>query len=401
MRILFPLHGYVRWNGGLDLVRLLASALSQPTISSAIEVSFAMPQPSPASRWLQSGLRLARGMRAGNPRLAADSESVRMQMAAEIVGPGHVVRCGDNATGIRHAANAVHADAVFPSMLPLGTSTLPRVGYLFDFQHRHIPELFPAHIRRNRDRRFAQIASDADGVVVNSRAVARDAEQWLGIASDRILAMPFAPYAMAWSFDVDPADARHRYRIEGRYLMVCNHFWKHKDHATALRAFAELRADPANTDLQLVLTGDPIDHRDPQHYSRLIALAENLRVASSTCFLGLIPKRDQLALMRGCVGLVQPTLFEGGPGGGAVYEAIGLGVPAIVSDIPVNTEIDCGDVRFFRAGEDVDLAEKVSQLLTSPPPRPDREMLISNGDANLSRLGDAISDFLVRMTAGG
>jgi len=40
-------------------------------------------------------------------------------------------------------------------------------------------------------------------------------------------------------------------------------------------------------------------------------------------------------------------------------------------------------------------------LLTSPPPRPDREMLISNGDANLSRLGDAISDFLVRMTAGG
>lgn len=401
MRILFPLHGFVQWNGGVDLARLLVSALSRPAVSAKLELSFAMPHPSQANRWLQSGLRWARGMRAGNARLAADSASVRMQMAAEIMGDRHIVRCNDKADGIRHAATAVNADVVFPTMLPLGPSTLPRVGYLFDFQHRHIPELFPAHIRHNRDRRFARVASDADGVVVNSQAVARDAERWLGIAPDRILAMPFAPYAMAWSFDVDPTDAQRRYRIEGRYLMVCNHFWKHKDHATALRAFAKLRADPANADLRLVLTGDPIDHRDPQHFGRLVALAESLRVASSTCFLGLIPKRDQLALMRGCVGLVQPTLFEGGPGGGAVYEAIGLGVPAIVSNIPVNTEIDCGDIRFFRAGDAMDLAVKTSQLLVSPPTRPQRETLISMGDANLFRLGQTIANFLVNITANG
>lgn len=399
MRVLFPLHGYVHWNGGLDLARLLASALSRPTVSPRLNLSFAMPQPSPANRWLQSGVRWARAIRAGNVRLAADSASVRMQMIAEIAGESHIVRCSDNADGIRLAAKVARADMVFPTMLPLGPSDLPRVGYLFDFQHRHYPELFPAHICRNRDRRFARLAADVQGVVVNSRAVARDVERWLSIPSDRILAMPFAPYAMSWSLDVDPRDAQRRYRIEGRYLMVCNHFWKHKDHATALRAFAELRADPANADLRLVLTGDPIDHRDPQHFGRLVALAESLRIASSTCFLGLIPKRDQLALMRGCVGLVQPTLFEGGPGGGAVYEAVGLGIPAIVSDIPVNTEIDRGDVRFFRAGNAQDLAEKTAQLLASPPPRPAREALLSNGETNLSRLGHAIADFLAGIAA--
>ncbi|HET7930333.1 MAG TPA: glycosyltransferase [Rhodanobacteraceae bacterium] len=399
MRVLLPLHGYVHWNGGLDLARLLATALSRPTVSPKVELSFAIPKQSQANRWLESGLRWMRGLRTGDPRLAAKSASVRMRAAFEIAGEGQVIRCADNAGGILQAASLAHADIIFPTMLPLGPSDLRRVGYLFDFQHRYLPGLFPPRTCRNRDRRFAQIGSDGDGVVVNSRAVARDVEQWLGIAPDRILAMPFTPYAMPWSFDVDPTDAQRRYRIEGKYLMVCNHFWKHKDHATALRAFAKLRNSLANNDLLLILTGDPIDHRDPQHYAWLTALAERLGIAPSTRFLGLIPKRDQLALIRGCVGLLQPTLFEGGPGGGAVYDAIGLGVPAIVSDIPVNAEIDCGDVRFFHTGDAMDLADKTSELLGSPSPRPARDTLLSRGETNLKRLGNAIADFLADIVA--
>lgn len=71
--------------------------------------------------------------------------------------------------------------------------------------------------------------------------------------------------------------------------------------------------------------------------------------------LGLIPKVDQIALMRGSLALIQPTLFEGGPGGGAVYDAVGLGVPCIVSDIDVNREIDEDAVCFFKTGDADDL----------------------------------------------
>ena len=52
--------------------------------------------------------------------------------------------------------------------------------------------------------------------------------------------MPFAPYALPWWFDADPDEIRQHYGIGNRYLLVCNHFWMHKDHETAIRSLAML-----------------------------------------------------------------------------------------------------------------------------------------------------------------
>lgn len=396
MRVLFPLHGFVEWNGGLDLVRLITAALNSSQPGKMVELHFAMPEPSLFRRSMNSLLRRARAILAGNRIHSADAGSTAMlrRVASDIAAGYPVIRCADTPGGVMQAAAQVTADIVFPTMLPLGKTDLPRIGYLFDFQHRYLPELFSARTRRNRDKRFARIASDADGIVVNSKAAAQDVTRFLGINPEHVLAMPFAPYALAWWFDVEPDDAQHRHGVGGRYLLVCNHFWKHKDHATALQAFALLKQAHANSDLQLVLTGDPIDHRAPQHYGRLIALARSLGVANQTHFLGLIPKRDQLALMRGCAALLQPTLFEGGPGGGSVYEAVGLGIPAVVSDIAVNREIDVGNLHFFHAGDPSDLAAKTTQVLASPLEKPEPATLLADGNVRLARLGDAIVDFL-------
>lgn len=284
-------------------------------------------------------------------------------------------------------------------MFPLGDAPIKRIGYIFDFQHRYIPELFPSRIRRNRDRMFSAIARDSDGIVVNAKAVAHDVMHFLGVPKDSILTMPFAPYALPWWFDTCPTSARTRYGVRKPYLLICNHFWKHKDHATALRAFALLREQQPNLDVELVMTGDPVDHRDPRHYSGLLRLAEKLGISSNTHFLGLIPKRHQLALMRECLGLVQPTRFEGGPGGGSVYEAIGLGVPVIVSDIPVNLEIDQGDVFFFRTGDASELAKQMTNVLNSSSLRPTQETLLAAGNSNLARMGNAICDYLAEISA--
>lgn len=401
MRVLFPLHGFIGWNGGLDLVRLIASALDHSSLDEPVELHFALPETPTARRLLLSALRRWRSLRAGNSRHSANAGSAdALRCIASDITAGHsIVTCGDSAAGILQAAVRINADIVFPTMLPLGKSAQPRIGYLFDFQHRHLPHLFSTRMRRNRDRQFTRIAADADGIVVNSQAVARDVRQFLGVSADRVLAMPFTPYAQPWSFDIDPVDAQCRYGVGGRYLMVCNHFWMHKDHATALRAFALLRKNPANANLQLVLTGDPIDHRDPQHYGHMVALGDALGITQHTHFLGLISKRDQLALLRGCAALLQPTLFEGGPGGGSVYDAIGLGVPAIVSDIPVNREINVGQVTFFEAGDFVDLAEKLEKILaTNWEPRPSSE-LMAEGQARLMVLGQTINTFLLGITA--
>ena len=109
-------------------------------------------------------------------------------------------------------------------------------------------------------------------------------------------------------------------------------------------------------------------------------------------FLGYIPKDDQLAIMRGAVAVVQPTLFEGGPGGGAVYDAVSSGTPSIVSDIVVNLEIDLGVVRFFKAGSPKDLAEKMADAMVNPPIRPSKSETLMQLTKRQQELGRVLLD---------
>ena len=82
------------------------------------------------------------------------------------------------------------------------------------------------------------------------------------------------------------------------------------------------------------------DYRFPEHINNLQREIDELGIADQVHFLGHIPKADQIAIMKGSLAVLQPTLFEGGPGGGSVYDAVSLGVPALLSDIPVNREIE-------------------------------------------------------------
>jgi glycosyltransferase involved in cell wall biosynthesis len=401
VKVLFPLHGFVGWNGGIDLVQLLVSAIELRTADDGIELAFAMPRRSLPQRVASAAFRTWRELRAGHA-LPSSGRDRSLRSAAEDITAGRtVVSCSESGAGIVRAARASGADIVFPTMLPLGNAPIKRIGYIYDFQHRHLPDLFSGRARRKRDKQFRRIADDSSGIVVNARAVAEDVERLLGFPSSRILAMPFSPYAHPWWFESDPAATVARYGIRDRFVLVCNHFWKHKDHATALRAFAMLRDSLAPENLQLVMTGDPIDHRDPAHYRQLRALCDELGLGGCTHFPGLIPKRDQLDLLRASALLMQPTLYEGGPGGGATFEAIGMGTPAVVSDIPVNREIDQGDVHFFRAGDAIDLAEKALPILVARAGRPGIATLLDQGRHNLAHLGNAISRFLVRIAHGG
>ena len=80
-------------------------------------------------------------------------------------------------------------------------------------------------------------------------------------------------------------------------------------------------------------------------------------------FLGYIPKIDQISLMKQALGVIQPTRYEGSPGGGVVEDAVSLGQQAVVSDISVNREINDASVLFFHTGDAQDLAEKMEQAI--------------------------------------
>ena len=191
--------------------------------------------------------------------------------------------------------------------------------------------------------------------------------------------------------DLDAAPVRKALALQDRYFMVCNQFWLHKDHATALRGFAHYVERSGDADRLLVCTGEVHDPRQPGYAAKLRGICEELGISHRVCFLGRLPKSEQIALLRDADALIQPTLFEGGPGGGASYDAIAVGTPVIASDIPVNREMDCGDLRFFPAGSGDALGQLLAEHVARNPVRPTVLQLQTQTAARLSLLRSALT----------
>jgi glycosyltransferase involved in cell wall biosynthesis len=219
--------------------------------------------------------------------------------------------------------------------------------------------------------------TEARAVIVNSKAAANDIAKFVPQARARVFALPFAPAPRPDWFE-DRPDILSRYGVAPPYFIISNQFWAHKDHATAFRAFSQIAK--SNPSLSLVCTGSTSGSTHVATLPGLLAFLEKAGLKDRVKILGLIPKRDQIELLKQSSALIQPTLFEGGPGGGAVYDACSLGVPAIVSDIPINRELPAEEsIAFFPAGDTTALAGRMQEQLTKPRRKSDRTELLDLG----------------------
>jgi glycosyltransferase involved in cell wall biosynthesis len=388
--------GLVYWGGGIDLLRtLLNGVCATPHDGKSLFLLL------PREDWkYQTFLRLAK-IRAAVSALWSSNGSPPVERTrytdtqlrgvfAPYEDRVKIVFYDDNSAGLLASLKEIHADVVFPCMTSLGKQfPVPWIGYLLDFQHRHLPQLFSWLELRYRQWRFKALLRDAATILVNARAVKADALAFYPQTRANIIALPFTPSVRADCLKADPQQARDRHGIACRYFIVCNQFWIHKDHKTALRAFALfLAARPAGAEpIHLVCTGGLHDYRAPDYLDEIKTLLAQLGIATNVHLLGHIAKEDQIALLRGAIAVIQPTLFEGGPGGGAIYDAVALGVPGLVSDIPVNREIDDPNIRYFPVGEPGELARLMLEALLRPRPQFDDAALLARSNERVQMLG--------------
>ena len=79
--------------------------------------------------------------------------------------------------------------------------------------------------------------------------------------------------------------------------------------------------------------------------------------------LGNINKDDQIELLKNSLAVVQPTSYEGGPGGFSAYEAIAYKKYLLLSDIPVNKEAKGKNVIFFKNNSSNQLLKKLISII--------------------------------------
>jgi len=290
---------------------------------------------------------------------------------------------------IQPILSSVKADVVIPSFSPLKSSfSVPWVGYLYDFQHRYYPNYFSDHEIQRRDSRMGRMLAEANAVIVNSADAKKDILKFFPETECEIFDLPFSAVPIESWFEPPTEQLAHKYRLPQRYFAICNQFWIHKDHGTAFNAFAKYLKMTGEVDVHLVCTGDTADARHPNYFFDLKDKVCRLGLADSVHFLGYIAKKDQIDIMKGSIAVLQPTLFEGGPGGGAIYDAVAMGIPAVLSDIPVNREIDgYENLLFFKASDADDMAEKMVAVQNMAYERPDRENLLAAGRERTKKFG--------------
>ena len=189
--------------------------------------------------------------------------------------------------------------------------------------------------------------SRAQRVVVPTQAVAADAEELLGLETDRLVVVPEAPApGFAPRSPEAVAAVRRRHGLPDEYLLWVGGL-RHPDPRKRVAALAA-----APRELPLVLVG---------------GTAAWARELPGVILTGEIDDEELAALYTGARALVFPSDDEGF--GLPPVEALACGTPVVASDVPVLREV-LGDRATFVDATDVPQLVAAAQRATRPAPPP-------------------------------
>ncbi len=152
-----------------------------------------------------------------------------------------------------------------------------------------------------------------------------------------------------------------------RIVMVGN-LRLEKNHAIMIEALHKL-ADP---NIELHIYGEGSQRKFLENQIEAKALENQIKLKGAVADTSEILTQYDL--------FVAPSRFEGF--GIALVEAMAVGVPCLVSDIPAHREVAEGAAAFFKSDDPTDLANKISDLMNSPK---ERAELISMGKAKAQK----------------
>lgn len=225
--------------------------------------------------------------------------------------------------------------------------------WIYDFQHRHLPHFFSLNEIRQRNKSFAAYTS-AGLVIVNSNSVAADLKHFYPHSQSKLIILPFKIFPLSEWYENNSFTTK-KYKIPERFFLISNQFWQHKNHLLVFEALKLLRQK--NICPVLVCTGALTDYRNPGYINAVRRTVEVYGLGTHIYLLGEIPRIDQIQLLRRCLAVVQPSLFEGR--GAIVEEAKLIGKPILLSNLPPHLEQAPPRAKYFTP----DSAEKLSELL--------------------------------------
>ncbi len=258
------------------------------------------------------------------------------------------------AQGLPVVGPLLHAESAGPGK---------NVGWIPDLQPLVLSGLYPRVEIDKARARFEKLGRRCDCVLVSSKDSEQTARDFFPQFQSKLRVLSFPSRFSFIGPEADPAAVRAKYRLPEKYLLVANQFWTHKNHLQVVEALVLLAAGGSR--MTCVMTGLPADFRDRDNtvLSQLFQAIARHGLSDSVIVLGLVPREDLEGLLRGAAAIVQPSRFEGW--NTTVEDAKALGVPALLSDIPVHREQAPEAARFFPLDEPQETARVLADFWTS------------------------------------
>lgn len=363
LRIGLLAHDFLTWQGGTDFLDVVARSLCASSAKPRLFLFLPTKGPRVLARSLRLALRHWLHQPGSTLKWRSPDRDFELSELSQLPFEVERVWLDIGQRPLLEAAKKNKVDILLPAVHSLGDSfPVPWIGYAYDFQHRHLPHFFSEKDRRSRDEHFHAIFSDPPLVLVNSKAVANDATAFVQDRKAEVCVLPFTPLVRkSWS-QLDGATS-HLYRQDPStpFFLVSNQLWPHKNHRLVCQAADILLR--AGHKFQVLCTGAMNTAETSPVADALMREFKELFSSRTVCFLGWIPKNHQIDLLLTANALIQPSKFEGGPGGGAAYHAAALQRPILLSDIPVNREIYADETMFFCPENPNELAAKMQLYL--------------------------------------
>ena len=224
--------------------------------------------------------------------------------------------------------------------------------WLFDFQHKFLPDMFSKEELAKRDRNFELVTENALDLVVSSHDSKNHLLQFYPHCKANIHVYNFVSLIEAGNIKSKPS-------TPDDYLVVCNQFWPHKNHLTVLKAVALLVSQKKN--IHVVFTGK---FDQSPYVKELQDYITTNKLQSHLTFTGFIAREEQVELIRKAKAVIQPSLFEGWST--VIEDAKALNKLLIVSNIAIHHEQLKQDVHFFKSDDYETLSVLMQEVYTAP-----------------------------------
>lgn len=264
----------------------------------------------------------------------------------------------------------INIDFIYPYFTK-SSKNLPyrTCAWIYDFQHKYLPHLFSAQELEQRDKYFELIAQHSPTVVLSSKTAASDFQKFFPVSQCKTEVLQFRTSIPSKSYELPPIEIQNKYSLPERFFLVSNQFWQHKNHIVLFEALKLLRESSIYP--VVVCTGHIYDSRKPDYSDTILQTIHLFGLAQQIYLLGLIPKIDQIQLMRRSLAVIQPSLFEGWST--VIEDARCFGKKMILSDFPVHLEQSPPDSVFFERHSPESLASLIADWWQDLSPGPNLE----------------------------